>query len=321
MDGITLNAYAKINLSLAVIDRRADGYHNIKSLMQGIDLCDVIRLSKCLKNGTKYNLPHCTIHGVVVYLCTDAKTIPADMSNLAFRGIKAVLDACADSHRADVSGDLRDGLIIELDKRLPVAAGIAGGSDNAAACMLGINALIGSPFSLRELMDIGTGVGADVPFSLMMNAKRNADELAGLEGLVEARSAAWVSGIGEIVEPAEPMRRHVIMVNPGIAVSTGAAYEALDSVRRERSPEELEHPMFMNDFEANTLSAYPEAGRLSRLMREELRADTVLMSGSGPTMIGYYEDPAAASCDFDRMKEICVREGSWRAWLTETGNE
>ena len=94
MNEITLNAYAKINLSLVVTGKRPDGYHNIRSLMQGIDLCDVIKITKCPENGTKYNLPHCTIGGIDVYLCTDVETIPMDMSNLALRGIAAVLDAC-----------------------------------------------------------------------------------------------------------------------------------------------------------------------------------------------------------------------------------
>ncbi len=84
MKEIELKAYAKINLSLTVTGRRADGYHNIRSLMQGIGLFDVIKITQCPRNGTKYNLPHCTIGDVVVYLCTDADTIPVDMSNLAY---------------------------------------------------------------------------------------------------------------------------------------------------------------------------------------------------------------------------------------------
>ena len=147
MNETELRAYAKINLSLTVTGRRENGYHNIRSLMQGIGLFDVIKLTKCPRNATKYKLPHCTIGGVVVYLCTDTETIPVDMSNLAFRGAAAVIDA--------YERQIQDDLMISIDKRLPVAAGIAGGSGNAAVCMLGLNSLLGSPFSLRELMDIG----------------------------------------------------------------------------------------------------------------------------------------------------------------------
>ena len=311
---VTLRSYAKINLSLEVIERRPDGYHNIRSLMQGIDLYDVIKITKCPQNGTKYNLPHCTIDDVVVYLCTDAKTIPTDMSNLALKGIKAVLDRIQ-------SPDITE-LEVSIDKRLPVAAGIAGGSGNAAACMLGLNRLMGEPLCLRELMDIGALVGADVPFSLMMNARSN-----GMDAPEDGASrAAWVSGIGEIVEPTEPVPRFVVMANPGVSVSTKAAYEAIDAVNAARSDAEkkaaeLSENLFVNDFERYTLGEYPEAARLRSVMEKELDADTVLMSGSGPTMVAYYRDHDRAAAGFGRMKEIADRETNWRAWFTSTGME
>ena len=260
MKETVLKAYAKINLSLTVTGRREDGYHNIRSLMQGIGLFDVIKITKCPQNGTKYNLPHCLIGGVDVYLCTDADTIPVDMSNLAFKGVAAVLDA--------YDHPVVDDIIISIDKRLPVSAGIAGGSGNAAVCMLGLNSLLGSPLSLRELMNIGAEVGADVPFSLMMNARRNASELASLRGLEEASTAAWTGGIGDIVEPAEPMNRYVIMANPGIAVSTKAAYEGIDAIMAEPGYKGVtdEYPLFVNDLESYTLRDYPQAAQLKAVM-------------------------------------------------------
>lgn len=322
-DSIILKAYAKINLSLEVIGRRDDGYHNIRSLMQGIGLYDVIKITKCPQNGTKYNFPNCTIDDVVVYLCTDAKTIPADMSNLAFRGIKAVLDKVSADPVRMQGRAIPSELTVELDKRLPVAAGIAGGSGNAAACMLGLNQLLGSPFSLRELMECGARVGADVPFSLLMNAKRNAGALAGLEGLGEASTAAWISGIGDIVVPAEPIRRRIIMANPGISVSTRDAYEAIDAIHEASGHAASDlidpAPLFVNDLEDYTLNSYPEAANLRAFMKENLNADTVLMSGSGPTMIAYYQEHSEADSDFAYMKERAEKE--WRIWLTETGSD
>ena len=329
MTEITLNAYAKINLSLVVTGRRADGYHNIRSLMQGIDLFDVIKLSKCPENGTKYNLPHCTISGIVVYLCTDVKTIPTDMSNLALRGIAAVLDTCAGKRSADgragesvcspCSGNI-GALLVNIEKRLPVAAGIAGGSGNAAVCMLGMNALLGNPLSLRELMEAGAGVGADVPFSLLMNARRNDGTLAGLKGLEEASTAAWIGGIGDEVEPVPPMKYHVVMANPGIAVSTKSAYEAIDDLIAGQSREIQEYPLFVNDLEEYTLRDYPEAARLKSVMQDHLGADTVLMSGSGPTMTAYFSECDRAKDGFARMQELCEGESLWRTWLTVTGD-
>ena len=314
MKETVLKAYAKINLSLTVTGRREDGYHNIRSLMQGIGLFDVIKITKCPQNGTKYNLPHCLIGGVDVYLCTDADTIPVDMSNLAFKGVAAVLDA--------YDHPVMDDIIISIDKRLPVSAGIAGGSGNAAVCMLGLNSLLGSPFCLRELMKIGAEVGADVPFSLMMNARRNASELASLTGLEEASTAAWTGGIGDIVEPAEPMNRYVIMANPGIAVSTKAAYEGIDAIMAEPGYKGVtdEYPLFVNDLESYTLRDYPQAAQLKAVMQDELDADIVLMSGSGPTMAAYYRDEEKARQDFCRMKELCSQRPGWRTWFSSTGD-
>lgn len=312
---IELKSYAKINLSLAVTGKREDGYHNIRSLMQGIDIFDVIKIAKCAKNGTKYNLPHCTIDGIVVYLCTDVGTIPTDMNNLALKGIKAVLDLC------DPADHPAEGLLVKIDKRLPVAAGIAGGSGNAAVCMLGMNALLGGPFSLRDLMRAGSSVGADVPFSLLMNAKKNETLLAGLRGIEEASTAAWMSGIGDIVEPAEPKLFYAVLANPGISVSTRAAYEAIDVILEENDKQTDEFPLFVNDLERYTLRDYPEAARLKAFMQEQLAADIVMMSGSGPTMVAYYTDRRRAEAGFALMKEKCENQPLWRTWFTVTGQQ
>lgn len=253
------------------------------------------------------------------------------MSNLAFKGIKAVLDGYMGRNRAAETGAdaeqvshqvshyecIPETLVVSIDKRLPVAAGIAGGSGNGAACMLGLNALMGYPFSLRELMELGVRVGADVPFSLMMNARRNAGMLAGMAGLEEASAAAWVSGIGDIVEPASPISRHVIMANPGISVSTKDAYTAIDSLKSYSGKSSKR--LFINDLESYTLAGYPEAAELKRIMTEELEADTVLMSGSGPTMIAYYSEQDKVASDFSRLEKICKNHNGWRLWFTQTG--
>ena len=150
MDKITLNAHAKINLSLEVTGKRPDGYHDIVSFMQGLGLHDVLSIEKCTQKATKYKLPHCTVNGIVVYLCTDAKTIPTDMDNLAFRAVKAFTDALGQMDHKDC--ELTDTLLIDIRKDLPVSAGIGGGSANAAACLLGLNEMTGRPFTLRQLM-------------------------------------------------------------------------------------------------------------------------------------------------------------------------
>ena len=311
MEEITLNAHAKINLSLRITGRRADGYHEIVSFMQGTDLHDVVGIKKCSQNGTKYKPTHCNINGIVVYLCTDARTIPADMSNLAFRGVKALLDEYG-------SAGLPEALMLTIDKRLPVAAGIAGGSGNGAVAMLGLNALLGYPFSLRDLMHIGAGFGADVPFSVFMNAYRNREALADLKGLEEAADSAWTGGIGDIVERAEPVPRHVILANPGTGVSTKAAYEAMDRIGYDGVTTEYRR-LFVNDLELYTLAEHPEAEALKRLMTESLSADEVLMSGSGPTIAAYYKEEKTACTDMELLKGLIRPDRGEKAWLTNTG--
>ena len=313
MKSITLNAHAKLNLSLEVVGKREDGYHNIVSLMQGIGLCDVVKIKKCPENGTKYNLPHCTINKHDVYLCTDEKTIPTNMKNLALKGI-AVL--------AESSGALFPGsdIIVEIEKRLPVAAGIAGGSGNAAVAMLGLNALAGYPLSLRELMSLGTKTGADVPFSIFMNAAANRDKLEGLAGLDEARFAAWTSGIGDEVEGCEEETRYVIMANPGIGVSTAEAYHAIDSIGYSGVSHRGSRKLFINDLEKYTLGSYPVAAELKNLMQDKLSADEILMSGSGPTIAAYYREKNKADKDAEILSREIISKQGHRMWLTITGN-
>ena len=312
-----IKAYAKINLSLDVLGRRSDGYHNISSLMQDIGLYDVVEIKKCSKIGAKYKAVHCSISNVDVYLCMSVDTIPLDENNLAIKGARAIIEALADNNGFAENCSLKagDAVSIEIDKQLPVAAGIAGGSGNAAAAMLGINAIAGYPLSLREMMAIGAKVGADVPYSLMMNAKKNELVLSGMPGIEEASGAAMMGGIGDIVEPVTPITRHVIMVNPGISVSTKDAYESIDALRDYNDAAGL----FTNQLEKFTLANYKEARELKAEMSSRLNADTVLMSGSGPTMIAYYTDAALARKDYETMIDSAWFRSNWRAWLTVTG--
>ena len=312
MDIITLNAHAKINLSLEITGKRSDGYHDLVSFMQGLGLHDVMVIEKCTQKATKYKLPHCTVNGIVVYLCTDAKTIPTDMDNLAFRAVKAFTDALG--QRDPEEYGLTDTLLIDIRKDLPVSAGI---SANAAACLLGLNEMAGRPFSLRQLMSIGAEFGADVPFSTFMNAYRNRKVLAGLEGLEEASDSAWTYGIGEIVERADNIPSYVIMANPGTAVLTKAAYEAMDAVGY--TDEECAGKLFVNDMEKYTLRADPKAASLKKFMLERLDAEEVLMSGSGPTIVAYYEDIDKAGKGLAALAELATKDASIRAWLTDTG--
>lgn len=315
MDTIKLNAYAKINLSLEVIGRRENGYHDIDSVMQGVDLCDqitVIAGSSSEIEETEYCKRICKYENVDIYLESESKGMPFDESNLAVKGVKAVIDSL---HKQAIERDFPTSLCIRIDKNLPIAAGIAGGSGNAAASMLGLNAILGNPLSLEDLLDIGTGVGADVPFSISMNAARNRDTLTSLNGVMKASVSARTAGIGEVLTPIDPIKKSIIMINPGIGVSTAEVYRAIDALDNR----EINTNLFYNRMEEYTLNEYPAAKELKEAMELNLNADNVLMSGSGPTMVAYYDDEKLAMADY---REI----NSWldinaRAWISKTGEE
>lgn len=304
-----LNSYAKINLSLEVLDRRENGYHDIYSVMQGIGLHDEVEIDKI--NPNEIDACCCEIDGVKVEFCMDCNTIPNSRENLAIRGAEAVINNLPSE--ASKPSAIR----ISIKKMLPVAAGIAGGSGNAAVCMLAMNALTGYTLSLRELMAIGIKVGSDVPFSLMMNAKMNSPVLAELAGIEEASTAAIISGIGEVVEPVEPIRKSVIMVNPGVSVSTKEVYEAIDSL----ADRKVNKNLFFNIMEQYTLENYPLAAETKKAIQDNLRADEVLMSGSGPTIVAYYDDAKQAHEDYEAALSLGWLKDNWRIWITETGGD
>lgn len=313
MTSMQINAYAKINLSLEVVRRRPDGYHDILSFMQDLGLHDVITMGlteDCIRTEVqKHPSNDCFIEGVHVKFCMNYSAISLGPDNLAYRGVEAVLKALSEDREKPAD------LYVYVDKKLPVAAGIAGGSGNAAGCMLATNALLGFPLSLRELMEAGAAVGADVPFSLMMNARKNRQALQGLAGIEEASVAAEMEGIGEIVHPVEPKPYAVILMNPGIGVSTREVYEAIDS----EEDREVNRDLFFNRMEEYTLANYPEAWELKEAMQKHLHADQILMSGSGPTMVAYYNSSADAESDYRRAKTANWMKDSWKLWYTESG--
>lgn len=311
---IELKSYAKINLSLHVTGKRDDGYHDIYSVMQGVNIYDEIKLEFLDKIDKKKTFNHCFINGIDIEFSIRRSNLSTGPDNLALRGAKAILE------KAPQERDFPVGIKIELTKNLPVAAGLAGGSGNAAVTMLALNELLDDPFSLDELMELGAGVGADVPFSIMMNAAANADRLNGLRGLEKASVTALVRGIGDIVEAMDPIERYVILINPGAGVSTAEAYGAIDSLRGEQlNGEEEDFPLWVNDFERYTYSTCEAARELKAAMDEQLSADCVLMSGSGSTIIAYYIDGERARDDFDRINKDGLLRPNWRAWYAESG--
>ncbi len=258
MKELTMLARAKINLYLDVVGRREDGYHNIESIMQMVDFGDDITVS--------------VTDAPEIAVTTNIPGLPVDEGNIAYRAAKLMQECC----------NLSCGFNIHLSKRIPVAAGLAGGSTNAAAVMHLINELCDLKLSFEELAELGVTLGADVPFCLY-----------GKPALCE--------GIGEKLTPVTGLSDcYIVLVNPGVGVSTAMIYKALD---RENPPKGGDVQKLIKDIaEQNINAAFgnminvmepvamthcPAIGDLLKKLKEA-GADHVMMSGSGATCFGIF---------------------------------
>jgi 4-diphosphocytidyl-2-C-methyl-D-erythritol kinase len=270
---LTCEAPAKINLYLAIKGKRPDGFHDLETRMVKITLAD--RLHLALRDS-----------GITV-LCPESD-LPTGEGNLVYRAAKSFFTALGTG----------GGVAIVLEKKVPIAAGLGGGSSDAAAVLRGLNTLYGLPFSVGQLVELARPLGADVPF------------------FVDDCVAAWATGIGdkiqaEAVSPAD----WIVLVNPGFPVSTKWVYENF-TLTTDGNPyilgREFVHgkdacagpgnlPLY-NELEAVTIRKYPELGRI----KDELLADGAhgaLMSGSGPTVFGLFEDEAQAQKSVARFAQ------------------
>jgi 4-diphosphocytidyl-2-C-methyl-D-erythritol kinase len=273
---ITLSAAAKVNLALEVLGKRDDGYHEIATVMVPVDLSDRLTLEDA----------------ETLTLSSDAADVPADGTNLALRAAAALRDAAG----------LDRGVRISLEKRIPVAAGLGGGSADAAAVLVGLNRLWALRWRVERLVDVAVGIGMDVPFFLTGGAA-----LGTARG--ERLSTVASSAIG------------LVLVNPGARVSTAEAYRRVtpdrysDGTRaREmaralatRRPARVAGCLY-NVLEHAVAPAHPEVAR----MRAAVMAAGALgavMSGSGPTMVG-----VARSFDHARQLRTRLIRPSWSCW-------
>lgn len=265
-DELTIIAPAKINLYLKVLGRRPDGYHDLESVMQKLVLADQLSLRR--QNGT------------ISLTCSDP-ALPAGEDNLVWRAARLFLD------HTGTPGGVR----IHLEKRIPVAAGLGGGSSDAAAVLVGLNRLFAAGLSEEQLAGLGLKLGADVPF------------------FVRPAAAALARGIGERLSPVAGLTSgHLLLVNPGFAVSTRWVYEnlALTSggnpyilapesgplTNGNSGPAALDFHVapsscFVNDLEAVTINRHPVIGEIKQALLD-FGARIALMSGSGPTVFAYF---------------------------------
>ena len=264
---ITVFAPAKINMILRILDRRPDGFHNLWSIMQTVALQDEVQIR--LRAGRQD-----------IQLRCDATQLAADQSNLVYRAAAEVLARAQQSI----------GLDIELRKRIPMGAGLGGGSSDAAATIMGLNHLLRLEWSPTQMADVGRLIGSDVLFFLFA-------------------PSAFVAGRGETVRPVvvEGMR-WVVLVNPGFGVNTKWAYQELAATRTAVTPlalvqRELDRQSRVtwtqliaaaeNDFEAPVFAAYGKLREIKRSLQAH-GAEIALLSGSGATVFGVFGDEARA---------------------------
>jgi 4-diphosphocytidyl-2-C-methyl-D-erythritol kinase len=255
---LNLKSFAKINWTLDVLYRRDDGYHELRTIFQTVSLHDELTLSET--------------GGVIEIVCDDER-VPGDETNLAYMA----------AHRLRKFAGLKKGARIEIRKRIPVAAGLGGGSSNAAVTLLGLSKLWGVGIDELALLEIAAGLGSDVPFFLV-------------------GGTALGIGRGEEVYPITQCKcEHILLVNPGFSVSTADAYARLSRLTRLKGANiipftflaakgirELPHEV-RNDLEEAILSVHPEIAEVKRSLLEA-GARHALMSGSGATVFGVFDN-------------------------------
>ncbi|HXH85481.1 MAG TPA: 4-(cytidine 5'-diphospho)-2-C-methyl-D-erythritol kinase [Nitrospira sp.] len=268
LSGVTVSAPAKINLVLRILDRRHDGYHNLWSIMQTIALEDELQI-------------RLAPHRRDIQLRCDTEQLAGDRSNLVCRAAVAVLEK---AQRAV-------GLDIQLSKRIPMGAGLGGGSSDAAATILGLNQLLELGWSGDQMAEVGQPLGSDVPFFLFA-------------------PSAVVAGRGEIVKPVSISdSRWVVLVNPGFEVETKWAYQELTMTRGPVRPLSQIHvdldrqthvnwaqlaEAAENDFETPVFARHDSLRRIKQVLLAQ-GAELALLSGSGATVFGLFHDQAAAN--------------------------
>lgn len=287
MDKISLKALAKINLGLDVVRRREDGYHEVRMIMQTIHLFDRVNIEKTSEPGIKIK--------------TNLSYLPVNENNLIYKAGRLLMDEF----------DITEGVSVDLDKRIPVAAGMAGGSTDAAAMLYGMNKMFGLGLSMQELKDRGVKIGADVPYCLM-------------------RGTALAEGIGEKLKSLPPMIKcPVLIAKPQISVSTKFVYENL------KLDEKVNHPdidQLIKDIKAKdlqgvcdhmgniletvTIPNYPIIAEIKKNMLENGAAGA-MMSGSGPTVFGLFDDAEKAKQAYKAMKKSGL---SRQTYLTDIYN-
>ena len=284
MDRINLKAMGKINLALDVLGRRENGYHDVRMVMQSVQIFDRLLIEKSRDEGIRVK--------------TNRSYLPTDENNLVYQAAKLLIDEFG----------ITEGVNIDLKKFLPVAAGMAGGSSDAAAVLFGMNRMFRLGLTQEELMKRGLLIGADIPFCIM-------------------RGTVLAEGIGEILTPLAPVPQcHVLIAKPPISISTKTIYERIDTKGVDVHPD---IDGMLRAIAENDLKGV--ASCLGNVLEQVTREDCPLikqieetmlshgaigaaMSGSGPTVFGLFEEEENARAACLKLKDMQVAK---QIYLTE----
>jgi 4-diphosphocytidyl-2-C-methyl-D-erythritol kinase len=303
---ITLKAYAKINLSIDVLGKRPDGYHEVLMVMEQVDLFDTVRVG--WRQGCYIEEDTEDVRGgLSISLSTNLPWLPTDAGNIAYKAAGLM----AGKYGGEKAGLIR----IEINKKIPVAAGLAGGSANGAAVLHALNMLWDLKLDLKTLMALGKELGADVPFCLAGQAALNG-ELNFREDPM-AVTCAIASGIGEQLAPAAPLRAWVLLSKPPISVSTAQVYGGLDLAGISERPNTAElvdglregnyykvSKNMCNVLENYSLKEYPTIVYTKNKIIQDGKAYKALMSGSGPTVFGLYTSKKKGTAAYLKLKTL-----------------
>lgn len=273
-NSIVLKSYGKINLGLDVLRRREDGYHEVRMIMQTVGLYDLLTMKKTKEDK--------------ISMTCNLSFLPTDERNLVYKAVKLIKD---EYH-------IKDGVKIDLNKRIPVAAGMAGGSSNCAAALKGMNQLFDLGLSIDELCEIGVTLGADVPYCIW-------------------GGTALSEGIGEKLSRVDAMPNcYILIAKPGISVSTAFVYQNLDLAGLSKHPDidgmleclnkkDLEGicERLENVLETVTIKEYPIIERVKKHLTDQGAMGT-LMSGSGPTIFAIFKDKKTADNALESLRSI-----------------
>lgn len=273
MNKIKINSYSKINLTLNILSRREDGYHEIETIMQSINLADQVIITE-EKEGIEIKCNH--------------PEVPVNANSLAYRSAEKIINRYG----------IKKGVKIEIEKKIPLASGLAGGSANSATILIGMNKLFSLNLSNKDLRGIGEELGMDVPFFIQNGTALAYQRGEKLTPLSSINPPLWM-----------------IILNPGFNISTNWAYNNLDldSIKREKNntkamlkvlkegkSQEIAKNLF-NSFESLIIKKYPEVGRIkNRLIEEGVLG--ALMSGSGPTVFGITQNEEEALKIYEKLK-------------------